>query len=71
VISNIVKWFSGTSILSKAFIFTENNLNTGVDDYLVRMENAFHTCYKWEKDESIFYPIGPETIASFRYNDCY
>jgi hypothetical protein len=71
VISNIVKWFSGASILSEAFVFTENDLNTGVGAYSVGMENAFHARYRWEKDDSIFYPIGPETIASFPYNDCY
>jgi hypothetical protein len=71
VISNIVKWFSGTSILSEAFVFTENDLNTGLGAYSVGMENVFHARYRWEKDNSIFYPIGPETIASFPYNDSY
>jgi hypothetical protein len=73
VVSNVVKWFSGAAILSEAFVFTENDLNNGTGAYSVGMENAFHARYKWEKEESNFYPIiGPEvTLESFPFDDCY
>jgi hypothetical protein len=71
VSSNIVKWVPGSSILSEAFVFTEEDLNDGTGAYAVGMENAFHARYQWEKDGPIFYPIGPETLPSFPYNDCY
>jgi hypothetical protein len=71
VLSNIVKWFSGSAILSEAFVFTENDLNDGTGAHSVGMENAFHARYKWEKDETMLFPIGPETLESFPYSDCY
>jgi hypothetical protein len=71
VMTNIVKWFSATSILSEAFVFTENHINNGKAAYSVGMENAFHARYQWEKDEPIFDLIGPETLQSFPYNNCY
>jgi hypothetical protein len=71
VMSNIVKWFSGTAIMSKAFVFTDNALKNGTGVYAVGMEKAFLASFKWEKDKPIFYPIGPETFTSFPYNDCY
>jgi hypothetical protein len=71
VSSNIVKWVPGSSILSEAFVFTEKDLNDGTAAYAVGMENAFHARYQWEKDGLFFYPIGPETLPSFPYNDCY
>jgi hypothetical protein len=46
VLTNIVKWFSANTILSKAFVFTENDLNDGTGAYAVGMENAFHVRYK-------------------------
>jgi hypothetical protein len=73
VVSNVVKWFPGAALLSKAFVFTENALNKGTGAYSIGMENAFHACYRWEKDESLFYPIiGPDAaLASFPFEDCY
>jgi hypothetical protein len=71
VMSNVVKWIPGTSILSEAFVFLEKDLNEGTGAYAMGMENAFHARYKWEKDGRIFSPIGPETLPSFPYNDCY
>jgi hypothetical protein len=60
-------------ILSKAFVFTEKDLNDGTGTYSVGMENAFHTCYKWVKDDSNFSSIiGQEvTLSSFPFNNCY
>jgi hypothetical protein len=72
--SNVVKWFCGSSILSKAFVFTANDLNKGTGAYAVGMENAFHARFYWEKgEESIFYPIiGPDAmLESFPFEDCY
>jgi hypothetical protein len=73
VVSNVVKWFYGATILSEAFLFTENDINNGTGAYAVGMENSFHARYKWQKDESIFDPIGPGEAAlqSFPYDDCY
>ena len=55
VLSNIVKWFPGTAILSEAFVFSANDLDDGTGAYAVGMENAFHGCYKWEKDSTIYF----------------
>jgi hypothetical protein len=73
VVSNVVKWFPGAALLSEAFVFTENALNDGTGAYSIGMENAFHACYKWVKDESLFYPIiGPDAaLAPFPFQDCY
>jgi hypothetical protein len=75
VVSNVVKWFSEDAIMSEAFVFTDNDINDGTGAYSVgMMVNAFHVRYKWEKDESNFYPIigGPETtLESFPFDDCY
>jgi hypothetical protein len=73
VVSNVVKWFPEAALLSEAFVFTENDLNKGTGAYAVGMENAFHARYKWEKDESLFFPIiGPDaTLESFPFEDCY
>jgi hypothetical protein len=73
VVSKIVKWFSGTALLSKLFAFTENNLNKGTGAYAIGMENAFQACYKWQKDELLFYPIlGPDALQeSSPFQDCY
>jgi hypothetical protein len=73
VMSNIIKWFSGSEILSEAFVFTATDVNDGTGAYAVGMENAFHARYKWDKDATIFYPIiGPEeTFYSFPFDDCY
>jgi hypothetical protein len=71
--SNINKWFSGSKILSKAFVSTMNDLDDGTGAYAVDMENVFHAHYKWETDVTIFYPIiGPEaTFDSFPFDTCY
>jgi hypothetical protein len=71
VLSNIVKWFPGTAILSEAFVFSANDLDDGTGAYAVGMENAFHARFKWEKDAPIYHPIVPETLLSFPYDDCY
>jgi hypothetical protein len=71
VMSKIVKWFSRSAKISKVFVFTENDLNDGTGAYAVGMDNVFHACYKWERDETILYPIGPETLESFPYSNCY
>jgi hypothetical protein len=63
-------WHEGL-LAHQTFVFTENHIKNGTTAYLVGMENAFHDCYKWEKDKPVFYPIGPETHGSFPYNDCY
>jgi hypothetical protein len=76
VMSNIVKtWFSGTAIMSKAFVFTENTLDNGTGAYAVGMENAFLASYKWEKDKPIFTQLVlrhlrhfPTTVASASQN---
>jgi hypothetical protein len=71
VLSNIVKWFPGTAILSEAFVFSANDLDDGTGAYAVGMENAFHARFKWEKDAPTYHPIVPETLLSFPYDDCY
>jgi hypothetical protein len=63
VMSNITKRFLAGKIISKAFTFTSQDLDNGAAAYAVGMENAFHACYKWEKEESICYPIiGPKQL---------
>ena len=74
VMSNITKWFSASEILSKAFLFTAQDLDNGSAAYAVGMENAFHARYKWEKDATICHPIiCPEqaTLGYFPFDNCY
>jgi hypothetical protein len=71
VLSNIVKWFPGTAILSEAFAFSANDLDDGTGAYTVGTENAFHAQFKWEKVVPTYHPIVPGTLLSFPYDDCY